>query len=286
MPKSGFGDEQPALELGSSTMGSDALGELVVVRSIAESAELPRVEDVRENFEEFDLEGDLDLTSIDDEDRGDTSFAGKFAPRGEGDWLRDLERLCFIAATRKVEAAAVIDRYLNRHPRGAASNWLTERRGQYLEEAHQFLRDSTALSRALREPLAGRCWLHRSEELQREAGAEHASPPERAQTSESARQYLSKFARNPNGRGAAANEIRPGEFLGVLGAMVRAAGITQTADRAGLERKSVQRILDDDANPQWNSLLAVLDALGLRMTLTAQTEPAPLPASPVTRGSP
>ncbi len=53
-----------------------------------------------------------------------------------------------------------------------------------------------------------------------------------------------------------------------LGVVARARGMTQMAQETGLSRESLYRALSDDGNPEFSTLLAVVSALGLQLSIT------------------
>jgi probable addiction module antidote protein len=59
-----------------------------------------------------------------------------------------------------------------------------------------------------------------------------------------------------------------------LGVAARARGMTQIAKDAGLSRESLYKALSADGNPEFATVLRVLKALGLRLSVTP-VEPAP-----------
>jgi probable addiction module antidote protein len=50
-----------------------------------------------------------------------------------------------------------------------------------------------------------------------------------------------------------------------LGDIARAKGMTEVARKAGLGRESLYKALSPDGNPEFATILRVLDALGLRL---------------------
>jgi probable addiction module antidote protein len=57
-----------------------------------------------------------------------------------------------------------------------------------------------------------------------------------------------------------------------LGAIARARGMTRIARETGLSRESLYRALSADGNPEFITVLKIMEALGLR--LTAERVPA------------
>ncbi|MBI1682476.1 addiction module antidote protein [Caulobacter hibisci] len=58
-----------------------------------------------------------------------------------------------------------------------------------------------------------------------------------------------------------------------LGVAARALGMTEVAERAGLGRESLYKALKDGANPRFETVLKVMQALGLQLTVRLE-EPA------------
>jgi probable addiction module antidote protein len=54
-----------------------------------------------------------------------------------------------------------------------------------------------------------------------------------------------------------------------LGVVARARGMTQIAKDTGLSRESLYRALGDDGNPEFATMITVLSALGLRLSVVA-----------------
>jgi probable addiction module antidote protein len=59
-----------------------------------------------------------------------------------------------------------------------------------------------------------------------------------------------------------------------LGDIARSRGMALMAERTGLAREALYRSLSADGNPRLTTLLGVLKALGLRLSVTAQPETA------------
>ncbi len=69
---------------------------------------------------------------------------------------------------------------------------------------------------------------------------------------------------------AAAFETRdPGYISHALGVVARAKGMSEIAHASGLSREHLYRSFSDKGNPTLKSLLAVMDALGVRLSATA-----------------
>lgn len=54
-----------------------------------------------------------------------------------------------------------------------------------------------------------------------------------------------------------------------LGVVARAKGMTEIAERAGIGRQSLYKALSADGHPEFSTVLSVVRALGLRLTITA-----------------
>jgi probable addiction module antidote protein len=68
---------------------------------------------------------------------------------------------------------------------------------------------------------------------------------------------------------AAFEDGDPGVITHALGVIARAEGMTEVARRAGLTRASLYKALSDDGHPEFATVLKVLRALGLRLTIAA-----------------
>ncbi|GJD98325.1 addiction module antidote protein [Methylobacterium isbiliense] len=60
----------------------------------------------------------------------------------------------------------------------------------------------------------------------------------------------------------------PALIAAAIGDVARAKGMSQVAQKAGLSREAMYRALSEDGNPRLTTLMAVLKALGLRLTVT------------------
>lgn len=58
-------------------------------------------------------------------------------------------------------------------------------------------------------------------------------------------------------------------FAKALGDVARARGMSQVARDAGLARESLYRALSGEGNPELATILKVIKALGLKLTVTA-----------------
>ena len=64
---------------------------------------------------------------------------------------------------------------------------------------------------------------------------------------------------------AALEEDDPAFFLRALGQVARARGMTETAERAGMNRVSLYKALSETGNPELRSVVGVLHAIGLKL---------------------
>ena len=63
----------------------------------------------------------------------------------------------------------------------------------------------------------------------------------------------------------------PGFIADAIGVVARARGMTRVAREAGLSRESLYRTLGQGGNPELSTLLRVLGALGLRLSIRPAT---------------
>jgi probable addiction module antidote protein len=61
-------------------------------------------------------------------------------------------------------------------------------------------------------------------------------------------------------------------LLAALRHVAEAHGMAQLAERAGIQRESLYRALSPKGNPTLKTLVAVLDAAGLRLPITRRDE--------------
>ena len=59
-----------------------------------------------------------------------------------------------------------------------------------------------------------------------------------------------------------------------LGDIARSKGMAMIADRTGLAREALYKSLSADGNPRLTTLLGVLKAMGLRLSVTAEANEA------------
>jgi len=60
-------------------------------------------------------------------------------------------------------------------------------------------------------------------------------------------------------------------FLKAIGEVARARGMSELASRTGLTRASLYKALAEDGNPAFDTLARVLDTLGFRLCVLANT---------------
>ncbi|VVE27872.1 DNA-binding protein [Pandoraea pneumonica] len=65
----------------------------------------------------------------------------------------------------------------------------------------------------------------------------------------------------------------PREIQRALGTVARARGMSALARDSGIAREALYRALSDTGNPEFATIVKVVSALGLHLTLTANTEP-------------
>ena len=61
-----------------------------------------------------------------------------------------------------------------------------------------------------------------------------------------------------------------GYIAAALGTVAKARGMSQIADGTGLSRQALYSALSDSGNPTLDTVMKVLDALGLRLTAQAR----------------
>jgi probable addiction module antidote protein len=66
---------------------------------------------------------------------------------------------------------------------------------------------------------------------------------------------------------AAAEDANPEVFLAALGDVAKARGMAQIAKDAGLGRESLYKALSADAHPRYETINAVLHALGVKFAV-------------------
>jgi probable addiction module antidote protein len=68
---------------------------------------------------------------------------------------------------------------------------------------------------------------------------------------------------------AALEDPNPDVFLAALRDVARARGITQLARDAGLGRESLYKALSPGAKPRYDTILKLLNALGVKLSVSA-----------------
>lgn len=71
--------------------------------------------------------------------------------------------------------------------------------------------------------------------------------------------------------GLAFETADPGYIAHALGIAARSEGMTEIARRTGLSREALYRSLTENGNPTLKSVLSVLDAMGLRLSVVEKT---------------
>lgn len=73
---------------------------------------------------------------------------------------------------------------------------------------------------------------------------------------------------------AAIEDPDPAVFIAALGDVAKARGMTQIARESGLGRESLYKSLSPDAHPRFETISAIMRALGVRFAVRA-ADPAP-----------
>jgi probable addiction module antidote protein len=68
---------------------------------------------------------------------------------------------------------------------------------------------------------------------------------------------------------AALEEEDPDVFLSAIGQVAKARGMSAIAERAGLGRESLYKALSPGAKPRYDTILKVLQSLGVKINVTA-----------------
>jgi len=71
---------------------------------------------------------------------------------------------------------------------------------------------------------------------------------------------------------AAAEDSDPDIFIAALGDVARARGMTQISTQSGLGRESLYKALTAGAHPRFETINAVLQALGLKLAVVADEQ--------------
>jgi probable addiction module antidote protein len=61
----------------------------------------------------------------------------------------------------------------------------------------------------------------------------------------------------------------PAFIAQALGTIARSRGMSQIARKAGVSRESLYKALSSDGNPEFGTVIRVMQALGLRLSITA-----------------
>jgi probable addiction module antidote protein len=61
----------------------------------------------------------------------------------------------------------------------------------------------------------------------------------------------------------------PAFIAKALGTIARARGMSQIAKKAGLSRESLYKALSTEGNPEFGTIIRVMQALGLKISITA-----------------
>jgi probable addiction module antidote protein len=69
--------------------------------------------------------------------------------------------------------------------------------------------------------------------------------------------------------GAVLSDGDAGEIAEALGVVARSQGMATIAEESGLSRETLYRTLSDAGNPRLATLIGVLRAMGLRLSVTA-----------------
>jgi len=76
---------------------------------------------------------------------------------------------------------------------------------------------------------------------------------------------------------AAAEDPNPEVFLAALGDVAKARGMAQIAKDAGLGRESLYKALSAGAHPRYETIKAVLNALGVKFAVVSTANDRPRP---------
>ena len=68
---------------------------------------------------------------------------------------------------------------------------------------------------------------------------------------------------------AALEDSDPAVFLAALGHVAKARGMSQVAGKAGLGRESLYKAVAPGAHPRYETVRSLIDALGLKLTISA-----------------
>lgn len=85
------------------------------------------------------------------------------------------------------------------------------------------------------------------------------NPAEYLQTDEEIAEYLNQ----------AYDDEDPEVFVIALGNVIRAQGVAEVARRAGLNRESLYKLISGKTRPKWETVHALMRALGLKLRTAA-----------------
>jgi probable addiction module antidote protein len=68
---------------------------------------------------------------------------------------------------------------------------------------------------------------------------------------------------------AALEDSNPDVFLAAVGTVAKARGMSSIAEEAGLGRESLYKALTPGAKPRYDTVLKVLQSLGVKLTVSA-----------------
>ncbi len=68
---------------------------------------------------------------------------------------------------------------------------------------------------------------------------------------------------------AALEDVNPDVFLAAVGQVAKARGMSAIAESTGLGRESLYKALTPGAKPRYDTVLKVLQSLGVKLTVTA-----------------
>lgn len=86
-----------------------------------------------------------------------------------------------------------------------------------------------------------------------------------------AAKYYSNEADQIDLIGEALASGHPGYIASALGTIAKARGMTGVANETGLSRQSLYSALSEEGNPRLDTVMKVLDALGLELVAKART---------------
>ncbi|WP_343682812.1 addiction module antidote protein [Acinetobacter baylyi] len=66
-------------------------------------------------------------------------------------------------------------------------------------------------------------------------------------------------------------EDDPEAFIQALGTVARARSMKEIAEKTGLNRESLYKALSGDTNPRYETIVKVINAMGLKLAIVPQT---------------